>query len=481
MSGRPLVRRILLADGNANDRDLALEMLVSGIEAVMVETADGTEELAERLHADSYDLVVADRALAARAMRLLEDGGARCPVIVFAAPDTGFGVREILGKGAYCVLTKDSAGFLQLPALARRAMESGISAAVPESALVERLPVGVFSIGSDGRIRSANRSATESLGFGDPNETIGMPLIDRLDSHPAQRRLQALLDGRESALDIEAALRRPDGRSWWVRMRLWPSSGEEGVFEGTLEDISEYKETEAELGRQAAELGRSNADLEQFAYVVSHDLQEPLALIQRYAELLAEEKIADKNKQASGYLEQVLDSSQRMQSMIDAILEYSRIETRGTPFRSVDIEEVVAEAVANLSAAMEESGAEVRYRDLPTVNADRGQMLQLFQNLIGNAVKFRTPRRKPRIRITASEQAAHWRFTVQDNGIGVDPDQRERIFGMFQRLHTGSEYPGTGIGLAICRGIVRRHGGDIWVDSVPGEGSTFHFTIAKAL
>lgn len=473
--------RILVLDGNANDRDLAFELLRTGMEGAELECARSIEEFVSRLGGREFDLIVVDIALATGLRAQLSATGQRCPFIVLESPDSGRGVRETLGYGAFCVLEKDSGGFLQLVAMAQRALERSAAPARAEDGLVERLPVGVLAVGLDGRVRRANRGAAESLGISESSEALGLPLVDLLASHPAQRRLEAFLDGQHDSLDLEAGLRRPDGENRWVRLRLWPSEDQEGLFEGTLENISEYKQTEAELGRQAAELGRSNAELEQFAYVVSHDLQEPLGLIQRYAELIAESGSIDEQNEASRHLGQVLSSSRRMQSMIDGILEYSRIETKGRPFDSVSLEEVVGEAVANLARAIEKSGAEIKYRSLPTLKADRGQMLQLFQNLIGNAIKFRADDRRPRVVVSATEQRESWRVTVQDNGIGIEPRHRDCIFGMFQRLHSGEDYPGTGIGLSICRGIVRRHGGEIWVDSVPGEGAKFHLTISKSL
>lgn len=485
MSAPRVTPRVLLLDEDANDRALTLQLLKASLAELSIVAVTDAADFDSRLTTRDFDLVIAERRLSwsdsTRLMDRLQRAYPECPVIVLTRQAPDYDVSGDLERGAFAVVFKDSAGLLQLPHMVRRSLAPDARQAAGEPGMLERLPVGILLLGRDGAIREANRGATEILGLETPDEARGLVLSDRLDSHPAQRRLQLLLEGDGQPVDMEARLRRPDGENWWIRLRVWATAGDPDRFEGTLENISDYKKTEAELARQATELGRSNAELEQFAYVVSHDLQEPLSLIRRYSELVTGNKTLAKDKDAARHVGQILESSQRMQEMIDGILEYSRVETQGTPFKSVDFNEVVEDAVGNLSAAAEASDAEIRVRDLPTLNADSGQMLQLFQNLIGNGIKFRSARRKPRIVVSASEQREHWRFTVQDNGIGLDPAQRDRIFAMFQRLHTGEEYPGTGIGLAVCRSIVKRHGGEIWVDSVPGEGSEFHFTISRWL
>lgn len=485
MSGSRVKPRVLLLDEDGNDRALSMQLLTAALPDFSFAGVTDAAEFDARLAVRDFDLLITERRLSwsgsIRLMDRLRQHHPECPVIVLTRGDPAHAVTDDLERGAFAVLFKDSAGLLQLPHFVRRALAAPGKAGTGEAGMLERLPVGIFLLGADGAVREANRGATEILGLDDPEEARGLVLSDRLDSHPAQRRLQLLLDGGGKPVDMEARLRRPDGENWWVRLRVWAAAENADLFEGTLENISDYKKTEAELARQAAELGRSNAELEQFAYVVSHDLQEPLSLIRRYSELVTENKTLARDKDAARHLGQVLESSQRMQEMIDGILEYSRVETRGTPFQAVDFDKAVDDAVGNLAAAVESCNADVRYQNLPTLNADAGQMLQLFQNLIGNAIKFRSEKRKPVITVSASEQREHWRFTVEDNGIGIDPAERDRIFAMFQRLHTGEEYPGTGIGLAVCRSIVKRHGGEIWVDSVPGEGSEFHFTISRWL
>ena len=226
------------------------------------------------------------------------------------------------------------------------------------------------------------------------------------------------------------------------------------------------------------ELRRSNADLEQFAYVASHDLQEPLRMVSSYVQLLRR-RYADKlGEDAQDFIEFAVDGAQRMQRLIDDLLAYSRVGTRGGPMEPADSGAALLRALGNLEARIEETGADVTHGPLPYVMGDSGQLVQLFQNLISNAIKY--SQRKPRILVEAADAEEGWRFSVADNGIGIEPQYGERIFELFRRLHGRDEYSGTGIGLAICKKIVERHGGAIWVESEPGDGSTFYFTLQSA-
>jgi PAS domain S-box-containing protein len=242
------------------------------------------------------------------------------------------------------------------------------------------------------------------------------------------------------------------------------------------EEIEGRKQAERALTLKANELARSNADLEQFAYSVSHDLREPLHVVAGFLGLLAKRCQGKIDPKGEEYIDQAMKSVKRMEQMIDDILSYSRISTRGQEFKSTDCNAVLDQVLEDIKLAIEENGVSITRDPLPTVMADSTQLARVFQNLIGNAIKFRGDR-PLEIRVGAERLENEWRFFVQDNGIGICSKDCERIFLMFERLHDKSKYPGTGIGLAVCKKIIERHGGRIWVESEPGQGSTFNFTI----
>ena len=281
---------------------------------------------------------------------------------------------------------------------------------------------------------------------------------------------------------VEIAILHLDGS---VRTVLWNSAtvcAADGktpvaaIAQG--QDITERKQAEANIARTLADLERSNKELEQFAYVASHDLQEPLRMVSSYTQLLAQRYESQLDDKAKKYIHYAVDGAIRMQSLIDDLLAYSRTGTRGKPLQATDSHAVLGEAIRNLTAIIQENRAIITNDDLPTVRADPSQLVLVFQNLLANAIKFHR-QEIPRVHVSALEQGRQWLFTVKDNGIGIEPQHAERVFLIFQRLHTREEYPGTGIGLAVCKRIVERHGGKIWFESQPGNGSTFFFTVPK--
>ena len=243
---------------------------------------------------------------------------------------------------------------------------------------------------------------------------------------------------------------------------------------------AETVEADRILQEQAAELTRSNAELEQFAYVASHDLQEPLRVIAGYVNLL-EERYGDKiDQDGRDFIGFTTDAVHRMRKLINDLLDYSRVESDGNPFEQVDCNRALENALADLGVSIQESEAEITSEPLPEFSGDPVQISQLLENLIGNAIKFRQDDAAPRIHVSCSRDDSNWQLSVSDNGIGIRSRYQDRIFGMFKRAHKRSKYSGTGIGLAVCSKIVERHGGQIWVESEVGEGSTFHFTIPVA-
>ena len=280
---------------------------------------------------------------------------------------------------------------------------------------------------------------------------------------------------------VETRWRRKDGEVIDVLLSSAPINPEDlsvGVTFTAL-DITERKRAEVALTRKTQELARSNAELEQFAYVASHDLQEPLRMVSSYVQLLARRYKEKLDSDADDFITFAVDGANRMQALIKDLLAYSKVGTKGNRFEPTNCDTVLDLTLANLQFAIEENSARVTHDPLPTVLADPSQMAQLFQNLIANAIKFRGED-SPYVHIAAEKHENEWLFSIRDNGPGIEEEYKERIFEIFQRLHGRNDYPGTGIGLAICKKIVERHGGRMWVVSDPGGGSIFYFTFPLA-
>ncbi len=340
----------------------------------------------------------------------------------------------------------------------------------------------VWILDTDGRILHANKTSGRIAGR-DPSALRGTMLQDVLGMTPDEVSLFFADIGahaREHEFwEGEFAVARPDGSSfpaWGTLNTVHAASGELSHFILEFRDRTEDKKVQEELERRTQDLLRSNKDLEQFAYVASHDLQEPLRMVTSYTQLLARRYKDQISEEANEFIGFAVDGAARMQALINALLAYSRVGTHGRELVPVETQTAFEQAKSNLKIAIQESQATITSTPLPTVTGDPIQLMQLFQNLIGNALKFRGTD-SPVIRVGASREGPEWVFSVSDNGIGIDPKFWSRIFVIFQRLHSKEEYPGTGIGLAMCKKIVERHGGRIWLESDAGKGSTFFFTM----
>jgi PAS domain S-box-containing protein len=298
---------------------------------------------------------------------------------------------------------------------------------------------------------------------------------------------------KHAPFEVEYRIRRgEDGSYRWHLARNLPlldSDGNVLKWFGTATDIDDQKraqetiqrsqeELERAVAERTLELSRSNAELEQFAYVASHDLQEPLRMVASYTQLLAERYRGRLDSDADEFIGYAVDGAVRMQALINDLLTYSRAGATAEPHGEVDCDLVLTRTLENLRGAIQESAAKIETSALPTVWGDAMQLGQVFQNLIGNAIKFRGPE-PPMVRVSATDAGDAWLFRIRDNGIGIDPKYSDRIFALFQRLHSRDEFPGTGIGLALCKKIVEQHGGELGFESTPGNGSTFYFTIPK--
>jgi PAS domain S-box-containing protein len=352
-------------------------------------------------------------------------------------------------------------------------------------AMVETIPLAIYlSVGIEQKCEYLNPMFVQLFGYTlDDIPTVEQwwPLAYPDETYRGQiseewtRRVKRAIETQSPIEPMEVVVTCKDGSKKnisWGYITLGDKNYACGL------DLTDRQKAEDEVGRVMLDLERSNKELEQFAYVASHDLQEPLRMVSSYMQLLAKRFEGQLDEKAKKYINYAVDGAVRMQRLINDLLTLSRVGTRGKSFQRTDSHAVFGDALRNLQAAIEESGSLVTNDDLPTIRADASQLIQVFQNLIANAVKFRgeTP---PRIHVSAQDQGGEWLFSVRDNGIGIDPQFADKLFVIFRRLHTRQEYPGTGIGLAVCKRIVERHGGRIWFESELGKGATFFFTISK--
>jgi signal transduction histidine kinase len=354
-------------------------------------------------------------------------------------------------------------------------------------AVVETLREPLLVLDHQYRVRLANRAFYRTFQV-TAEGTIGVELFALGNGQWEIPRLRELLrdvlgeSGTFEDFEVDHAFDQIGQRSMLLNARGIESS-EQPMLLLAFEDVTERRrlEHERDIARQeaeqrAADLARSNSELERFAYVASHDLQEPLRMVASYTSLLARRYEGQLDERADRYIHYAVDGAHRMQALINALLDYSRLGRQDSPRTAVSCDEAVASALRGLERTRREVGGVITSDPLPTVMGHRLQLEQLFQNLVSNALKFRSDK-PPRIHVSAAADGEGWRFAVRDNGIGMETRHFEQVFVIFQRLHSRADYPGTGIGLAICRRIVEQHGGRMWVESEPGGGSTFFFTL----
>ncbi len=491
--------RVLHVEDNELDAELVAEALRKGGFTFSVVVVQAEAEFEEQLRLHPFDVVLADYNLpqwkGMDALDVLRHEGLEIPLILVSGALGDVTAVECIKRGATDYVLKD--GLARLPEAIRRALQEKVlrerqqrsDAALRESqeqleALIRSAMDAILTVDEKQGIVMFN-SAAEKMFRCSEAEALGQP-IERFiperfrDAHSAHvhkfgetgatKRIMAKL-GTLKAL-------RADGEEFPMEASISRTQvGGRALFTVILRDITEREFAEKKLTEKMAELARSNADLEQFAYIASHDLQEPLRMVAAYTQLLAERYRGRLDENADKFIGYASEGALRMQSLIQDLLAFSRVGRNGC--ERVACDAVMGEILLSLGPAIEESGAVVTHGKLPAVWANRSQITQVLQNLIGNAIKFRGTE-PPAISVQAEKTGDHWLFSVSDNGIGIAPEYAENIFVVFQRLHTRAEYPGNGIGLAICKKIVEHCGGRIWVESQAGQGSTFKFTMPCA-
>jgi PAS domain S-box-containing protein len=364
--------------------------------------------------------------------------------------------------------------------------------------LLEAAPDAMVVVNQGGEIVLVNVQAEKQFGYS-RDELLGQKVTNIVPEGFAERlvadatRSTAEALAQQIGMGIELTGRRKDGSGFPIEIMLSPLESAEGMLvTAAIRNISARKKSEednAELERRVEErtkelavanqvLEQSNLELKQFAYVASHDLQSPLRSISGFVQLLQLEYEGKLDDQARDWIRRTVQSIEQMQTLIRDLLSYSRVDARSRPFIRIPFSDIVNDALTQLDSSIHDSGAQVTCGPLPEIMGDRSQLVQLTQNLIGNGLTYRGDQ-PPRIHLSAEHSGKEWIFSVRDNGIGIDPKYHEQIFEIFKRLHDQKEYPGTGIGLAVCRRVVNRHGGRIWVESEFGHGSTFCFTIPE--
>jgi PAS domain S-box-containing protein len=497
--------RVLLVEDSASDAELVVHELAGDGFEVCHEVVQTEAEFRQRIADDDYDVILADCNLpqwrGMETIEILRSQKLDIPVILVTGSLGDVAAVECIKQGATDYVLKDK--LTRLASSVRRALDERryraereqAEAALQESenrlaSVIASAMDAIVTVDEQQRIVLFNAAAervfrcpaAEALG-GSLNRFIPERFRAAHETHVQRYNATAITNRNMDQLDTLAGL-RANGEEFPLQASISQVATHDGkLFTVILRDVTQQEglrrlreQAERDLAKKIEELARSNADLEQFAYVASHDLQEPLRMVASYTQLLAERYTGKLDETADKYIRYAVEGAVRMQTLIQDLMAFSRVGRNGLELGRTDCSLVVKEAIQNLHSAIQESGAEVRQDALPVISADLSQLRQVFQNLLGNAIKFRGTE-TPVITVRAEEKDEEWQFAVQDNGIGIAREHLEIIFAIFQRLHTRKEYPGNGIGLAICKKIIERHGGRIWVESQPGKGTTFKFTI----
>ena len=506
--------RVLIVEDSEDDALLIVHKLRHGGYDPVFERVDTEEAMRKALAKKAWDIIVCDYVMpqfsGLEALKVLQRSELDVPLIIVSGKIGEDVAVEAMRADARDYVMKDNMAKL-VPAVERelheaemrkerkRALEALRESEMRYRNLVESARDVIFTVSQEGSITSLNPAFEKITGWS-REEWLGKnfpPLVHPDDLPLTMDIYQRVLKGEKPPPIIETRILSKSGEylNVEISITLLTQNGKTISGLGIARDITERKRMEEalhrahdelelrvrerteELRRRTEELARSNAELEQFAYVASHDLQEPLRMVSSFTQLLARRYRGKLDSDADEFIAYIVDGARRMQNLIEDLLTYSRIGRRGKPFRPTSLNSALDQALANLKVIIEENDAEITRDPLPDITADFGQMVQLFQNLIGNAIKFRKKEEPPRIRITSRKEKGEWLFSVSDNGIGISPEFKNRLFQIFQREHAASEYPGTGIGLVTCKKIVERHGGRIWAESRLGEGSTLRFTI----
>ena len=497
--------RVLIVEDSEDDALLLIRLLQqSGFQALF-HRVQSEPEMEAALDEREWDLVLSDHNMpgfsSRRALELLRSRGGDIPFIIIsgmigedaAVESMRAGAQDYIMKGHFARLvpaierelreakmrrdrTRDEKAMLE--ALRRSEEHARLALQAGQMATWEYvLPEGE-SVWNEQHYRMLGYVPGSVI----PSYQAWASRIHPDDLADAESRFQrSLREGGEYKDEFRVLW--PDGSLHWMEARGVTdreASGGRSRSCGVMIDVTSRKHTEEALRRTIADLARSNKELEQFAYVSSHDLQEPLRMVSAFVGLLRDEYRDRLDAKADEYIGYAMEGAVRMQTLIKDLLAYSRIGVHAKEMGVTDTRESVANALSNLKAAIEESNARITLDSLPVVTADGLQLTQVFQNLIGNAIKYRRVQVEPEIQVRAERKAGEWQFSVRDNGIGIDPRYAGKLFKVFQRLHTREQYEGTGIGLAICKKIVEGHGGRIWFESELGQGSTFCFTIPDA-